>query len=185
MFSSSVFCTALCLGASVYASDFASRSTPGVGEEFGLYAYGDSIGGLSLFYGDGKALIGDPANSTASNTSSVYFERSSTDSTWIANPNGTTNANASWSDQMLYIPSSSSSDDEMGFASTNASNRTTTGFIFYGQWMMVKSDSGAISSSFYIRENSEGEGIYSLLWNASDDASAIPVSLRSVKPSDA
>lgn len=50
--------------------------------------------------------------------------------------------------------------------------------------MMVKSDSGEISSSFYIRENSEGEGIYSLLWNASDDASAIPVSLRTAKPSD-
>lgn len=114
----------------------------------------------------------------------ILVERSSTDSTWIANPNGTTNANASWSDQMLYIPSSSSSNDEMGFASTNASNRTTTGFIFYGQWMMVKSDSGEISSSFYIRENSEGEGIYSLLWNASDDASAIPVSLRTAKPSD-
>ena len=54
MFRSSVFFTVLCLGASAYASDFASRSTPGVGEEFGLYAYGDSIGGLSLFYGDGK-----------------------------------------------------------------------------------------------------------------------------------
>ena len=99
----------------------------------------------------------------------IIVERSSTDSTWIANPNGTTNANATWSDQMLYIPSSSSSDHEMGFASTNASNRTTTGFIFYGQW---------------IRENSEGEGIYSLLWNVSDDATAIPVSLRSAKPSD-
>ena len=93
MFRSSVFFTVLCLGASASASDFASRSTPGVGEEFGLYAYGDSIGGLSLFYGDGKiwiftiwtfttiqdhidevlgkALIGDPANSTAPNTSSV------------------------------------------------------------------------------------------------------------------
>ncbi|KAJ6139785.1 hypothetical protein N7471_006271 [Penicillium samsonianum] len=177
----------LCLGASAYASQVVSRSPPGAGEKFGLYAYGGSVGGLSLFYGDGKALIGDPANSTASTTSSVSFERASesSDSTWIANPNGTTNANASWSDQMLYIPSSSSSGHEMGFTSQNRSNETTTGFIFYGTWMMVESDSGEISSSFYVRENSQGEGIYSLLWNVSDDTTAIPVSLRSVKPSNA
>lgn len=50
---------------------------------------------------------------------------------------------------------------------------------------MVKSDSGEISSSFYVRENSKGEGIYSLLWNVSDEATAIPVSLRSTKPSNA
>lgn len=73
----------------------------------------------------------------------------------------------------------------MGFTSKNMSNVTTTGFIFYGNWVMVKSDSGEISSSFYVRENSKGEGIYSLLWNVSDEATAIPVSLRSTKPSNA
>lgn len=51
--------------------------------------------------------------------------------------------------------------------------------------MMVESDSGEISSSFYVRENSEGGGIYSLLWNVSDETTAIPVSLRSVAPSNA
>ncbi|CAI7597103.1 unnamed protein product [Penicillium glandicola] len=187
MFRLFVYCTILCLGASVYASGVVSRSAPAVGEEFGLYAYGESVGGLSLFYADGKAMIGDPANSTASTTSSVYFERSSesSDSTFVANPNGTTNANASWSDEMLYIPSSSSSSHEMGFTSTNMTNETTTGFIFYGQWLMVKSESGDISSSFYVEESSQGDGIYSLLWDVSDDTSAIPVSLRSVKPSTA
>ncbi|KAJ5373333.1 hypothetical protein N7517_005339 [Penicillium concentricum] len=184
MFRFSVFCLVLCLGASAYAARIVSRSDPSAGEQFGLYAYGESVGGLSLFYGDGKALIGDPANSTASNTS-VKRASESSDSTWIANPNGTANANASWSDEMLYIPSSSSSDHEMGFTSTNMSERTTTGFIFYGNWMMVESDSGDISSSFYVQENSQGEGVYSLLWNVSDDTIAIPVSLRSVKPSNA
>ncbi|KAJ5492115.1 hypothetical protein LT330_005046 [Penicillium expansum] len=182
----------LYLGASAYASAVVPRTPPSAGEKFGLYAYGESFGGLSLFYGDGKALIGDPANSTASTTSSVYFERTSesSDSPWVANPNGTANANgtahsiASWSDQMLYIPSSSSSSDEMGFTSKNRSNETTTGFIFYGTWMMVELDSGDISSSFYVRESSQGDGIYSLLWNVSDDTTAIPVSLRSVAPSN-
>lgn len=114
----------------------------------------------------------------------------SSDSPWVANPNGTANTNgtahsiASWSDQMLYIPSSSSSSDEMGFTSKNRSNETTTGFIFYGTWMMVELDSGDISSSFYVRESSQGDGIYSLLWNVSDDTTAIPVSLRSVAPSN-
>lgn len=73
----------------------------------------------------------------------------------------------------------------MGFTSKNMSNVTTTGFIFYGNWVMVESDSGEISSSFYVRENSQGEGIYSLLWNVSDETTAIPVSLRSTKPSNA
>ncbi|KAJ5502248.1 hypothetical protein N7463_005122 [Penicillium fimorum] len=187
MFRFSVFYMVLCLGASAYAARIVSRSGPSTGEQFGLYAYGESVGGLSLFYGDGKALIGDPANSTASNASSIYFQRTSesSDSTWIANPNRTSNANTSWSDEMLYIPSSSSSDHEMGFTSTNMSNQTTTGFIFYGNWMMVESDSGDISSSFYVQENSQGEGVYSLLWNVSDETTAIPVSLRSVKPSSA
>ncbi|KAJ5413086.1 hypothetical protein N7465_005391 [Penicillium sp. CMV-2018d] len=182
MFRFLVSCTMLCLGASAYAPTVARRA-PGTGEQFGLYAYGESVGGLSLFYADGQAQIGDPANSAASEVSSVYFE--SSDSTWVGNPNGTTSGNSSWSDQMLYIPSSSSSSHQMGFTSKNMSNVTTTGFIFYGNWMMVESDSGEISSSFYVRENSQGEGIYSLLWNVSDETTAIPVSLRSVKPSNA
>lgn len=72
----------------------------------------------------------------------------------------------------------------MGFTSQNMTNETTTGFIFYGQWVMVKKESGEISSSFYVRPDSTGEGIYSLLWNITDDDSAVPVSLRLAKPSN-
>lgn len=90
MFQFLVSYTMLYLGASAYASAVVPRTPPSAGEKFGLYAYGESFGGLSLFYGDGKllyspttilrhtdevigkALIGDPANSTASTTSSVY-----------------------------------------------------------------------------------------------------------------
>ena len=110
----------------------------------------------------------------------------SSSGSWIANPNvTTTNASYSWSDEMLYIPSSSASSKEMGFTSKKLSNETTTGFIFYGQWVMVENDSGDISSSFYIRSASEGEGVYSLLWDAANDDTAIPISLRSTKPSNA
>lgn len=49
---------------------------------------------------------------------------------------------------------------------------------------MVKLESGDMSSSFYVREESEGKGVYSLLWNVTDET-AIPISLRSVKPSNA
>lgn len=72
----------------------------------------------------------------------------------------------------------------MGFTSSERSNETTTGIIFYGQWVMVKLESGDMSSSFYVREESEGKGVYSLLWNVTDET-AIPISLRSVKPSNA
>jgi hypothetical protein len=44
----------LCLLAS--ASGFVPRAAPGVDESFGLYAYGDSISGLSIFYADGLTL---------------------------------------------------------------------------------------------------------------------------------
>lgn len=40
------------------ASALVARDAPGTNENFGLYAYGDSIGGLSLFYAGGmKALV--------------------------------------------------------------------------------------------------------------------------------
>jgi hypothetical protein len=105
---------------------------------------------------------------------------------WIANPNTTTTTNTTdrWSDELLYIPSSSSSSYQMGFTSKTESNETTTGFIFYGQWVMVETGSGDISSSFYVKASTEGKGIYSLLWNVTDDDSVISISLRSVKPSN-
>jgi hypothetical protein len=46
----------------------------------------------------------------------------------------------------------------MGFTSMSMSDKTTTGFIFYGQWIMVELDSGDISSSFCTRENRRGMG---------------------------
>jgi hypothetical protein len=45
----------LCLLAS--ASGFVPRAAPGVDESFGLYAYGESVGGLSLFYADGIVFL--------------------------------------------------------------------------------------------------------------------------------
>ncbi|KAJ5596448.1 hypothetical protein N7450_002906 [Penicillium hetheringtonii] len=176
------------LGFLSFASALVARDSPEVNEKFGLYAYGDAVGGLSLFYAGGKAMIGDPSNSTSADAAPVAFTRASKSSSgsWIANPNvTTTNATYSWSDEMLYIPSSSASSKEMGFTSKKLSNETTTGFIFYGQWVMVENDSGDISSSFYIRSASEGEGVYSLLWDAANDDTAIPISLRSTKPSNA
>lgn len=61
MFRLLVSCTMLCLGASAYAPTVARRA-PDTGEQFGLYAYGESVGGLSLFYADGK-LYNLPADS--------------------------------------------------------------------------------------------------------------------------
>jgi hypothetical protein len=102
-------------------------------------------------------------------------------------PNGTNAGNSSWSDQFLYIPSSSSSSNEIGFTSESSDNATTTGFIFYGQTLLGKDESGNIISSFYVRQSSsEGDGVYSLLWNVTaDDDTVFPVSLRTVEPSNA
>jgi hypothetical protein len=45
----------LCLLAS--ASGFVPRAAPGVDEGFGLCAYGESVGGLSLFCADGNIFL--------------------------------------------------------------------------------------------------------------------------------
>ncbi|CRG86699.1 hypothetical protein PISL3812_03709 [Talaromyces islandicus] len=119
-------------------------------------------------------------------------ERTSDSSTGslVGNPPNGTNVDDSttsnWSDQFLYIPTSSSSSNEVGFTSDSSSNATTTEFIFYGQTLLIKDDSGNIVSSFYARQSSsEGEGVYSLLWNVTDDDAVFPVSLRAVAPSNA
>jgi hypothetical protein len=49
---------------------------------------------------------------------------------------------------------------------------------------MVRLESGKFTSSFYVREDSEGKGVYSLPWDVTDGDTAITISLRSVKPSN-
>ncbi|KAH8697450.1 hypothetical protein BGW36DRAFT_427412 [Talaromyces proteolyticus] len=185
MFSGLLSTTVLCLVTSSFA--LVTRSTPEVGEKFGLYAYGDSLGGVPLFYADGKAFVGDSSNSTSSSIYNVTFERTSASSSspWLANPNGTTAADTNWSEKMLYIPSSSASSDQIGFISNAGDNEITTGFVFYGQSVMVETAPGDYSTSFYVRPSSQGEGIYSLLWNVTGDDTIISISLRSVEPSNA
>jgi hypothetical protein len=51
MFLNLFTCTLLSLVLS--SSALVSRSTPGAGEQFSLYAYGGPVGGLPLFYSDG------------------------------------------------------------------------------------------------------------------------------------
>jgi hypothetical protein len=64
MFISSISFAALSLLGS--ASALATRDAPDVNEEFGLYAYGASIGGLSLFYAEGTNLFKYPGGETLS-----------------------------------------------------------------------------------------------------------------------
>jgi hypothetical protein len=53
MLRSFVFCAVLGLLGSASAGALAARDAPEVNEAFGLYAYGDSVSGLSLFYAGG------------------------------------------------------------------------------------------------------------------------------------
>lgn len=64
MFISSITLAALGLIGS--ASALATRDAPDVNEEFGLYAYGDSIGGLSLFYAEGSMFFKRSGSQTLS-----------------------------------------------------------------------------------------------------------------------
>ncbi|KAJ9268842.1 hypothetical protein DTO212C5_5043 [Paecilomyces variotii] len=151
-------------------------------DNFNLFAYGDNIGGLPLVFRDGYAQVGDP-NKLNSSFTKIYFDTNSSTSQWVANPNNTdSSANATWSNQVLFVPGPSSSDHRIGFASDPGSNVTTT-FKTYGQFVFVVNTTGEWESAFYA-QSTDTENLYSLLWNPGDSEDYIPVTLRTVAPSN-
>ncbi|KAI9925616.1 hypothetical protein ASPWEDRAFT_29051 [Aspergillus wentii DTO 134E9] len=154
-------------------------------QSFGLYAYGDNVGGLPMYYADGNAVVAPNPPSNASTAVRVSFTKG--DDGLVGNPNATTNSTGSkdFSDQMLFVPGPSSDDHQMGFTANGSTNMVTNKFVWYGNFLLVEDESGEYTSLFSVPSTAGDGGSYSLLWNATDDDDVVPVTLRSIAPSNA
>ncbi|KAL4945501.1 hypothetical protein BDV06DRAFT_219192 [Aspergillus oleicola] len=174
-----VSCTAI----AIHAHPLEKRQGPVTDDTFNIYAYGDGISGLPIFYADGVARLGDAALSNAEDAQPVYFTvSSSSPSTWIAHPNRTNEnfANAPFDDLVFTLPPADASGENVSFQEPTTSLLSTeeaTSFDIYGNYVLL---SGEQTGNFYA-VTTDTQGIYGLVWSAvaSQD---IPVTLRTIAP---
>ncbi|KAF2018093.1 hypothetical protein BU24DRAFT_449625 [Aaosphaeria arxii CBS 175.79] len=156
------------------------RATP---ESFGLYAYGDGLGGIPLFYSGGFAYIGEPGKLNSTDAAVVQFSLGD-DNSWIGSPNVTIPAgsNVTWSNATFFVPADGASDTRVGFetGTTISDNVTATGFVFYGNNAMRTQDGQLVSlwSALQVSDR-----VHALYWNDTSQGQQ-PVMLRSLPPSN-
>ncbi|CAG8187548.1 unnamed protein product [Penicillium olsonii] len=179
----------LALGPTVSAGILGQRSS----DSFSLYAYGDSIGGLPLYYADGNAIIANHTPDNATDVGQVAFTPGSS-GPLVGNPanetdtSGKRSGSGSFKNQQLFVPSANSTDHQVGFTASASSDQVTSKFIWYGHFLLVETDDGEYTSLFYAKKNNSQEGAYSLQWNITDDdedGEYYSVSMRSIAPSNA
>ncbi|CAG7919588.1 unnamed protein product [Penicillium olsonii] len=179
----------LALGPTVSAGILGQRSS----DSFSLYAYGDSIGGLPLYYADGNAVIANHTPDNATDVGQVAFTPGSS-GPLVGNPanetdtSGKKSSSGSFKNQQLFVPSANSTDHQVGFTASASSDQVTSKFIWYGHFLLVETDDGEYTSLFYAKKNNSQEGAYSLQWNITDDdedGEYYSVSMRSIAPSNA
>ncbi|KAI1734712.1 hypothetical protein F4680DRAFT_437617 [Xylaria scruposa] len=152
---------------------------------FGLFAYGDSIGGFPVFSDGDTAYVGDGSQLNDTDSAVVVFTVG-TDNSLVASPNTTNSTTTpSWSNTTFYVPSDGSSSHKVGFTnSTPASNVSSTGFIFYGQVMLHESDETGLESQWYAVPT-DIENVWTLEWNTTSDGTSddnVIVSLKTTPP---
>ncbi|KAL3455234.1 hypothetical protein BJX64DRAFT_295233 [Aspergillus heterothallicus] len=168
-----------CHGLFAYAHPLETRQAPAIEDTFNLYAYGESISGLPVFYADGKAEIGDCRLSTAKVSYPIYFTTSSSSSsTWIAHANTTgTGVSGDFADTVLTLPSTGAADGTVLFKpKTAASASSSSIFNMYGNYVLINAE----DANFYAVPTGV-DGVYTLIW--SDVGSEqIAVILRTIAP---
>ncbi|CAG8933513.1 unnamed protein product [Penicillium salamii] len=179
----------LALGSDVSAGILGQRSS----DSFSLYAYGDNIGGLPLYYADGNAVIANHTPDNATDVGQVAFTPGSS-GPLVGNPanetdtSGKRSSSGSFTNQQLFVPSANSTDHQVGFTTSPSSEEVTTKFNWYGHFLLVETDDGEYTSLFYAKKNKTQEGAYSLQWNITDndeDGEYYSISMRSIAPSNA
>ncbi|KAF3809611.1 hypothetical protein GCG54_00012898 [Colletotrichum gloeosporioides] len=156
---------------------------------FQIYAYGSGIGGLALFTAGGDAYFGDYTQFNDSNAAPVIFTPQTDDEeTWIGAPNtSAVTTTPTWSNLTFTIPSSDSDVHNVAFLESNSSStgRQTSGFAFYGNFVLVEADDGSYESLWYATAT-ETDGIYNLRWNETGDDTddKIILNLRRTAPSN-
>ncbi|KAH7128071.1 hypothetical protein B0J13DRAFT_611598 [Dactylonectria estremocensis] len=153
---------------------------------FQLYAYGEGLGGLTLFSAGGNAYLGDYKLLNDSQAAPVLF--TTTEDAWLGSPN-TTNLPGSdvptWSHYTLAVPSDQSSSHQVIFLESSsdlASGLVTNCFTFYGTIAFVVTASGKMESLWYAVP-SDTEGVYTLKWNDQSGKGVILI-IKSTPPSN-
>ncbi|GKT45886.1 uncharacterized protein ColSpa_06067 [Colletotrichum spaethianum] len=160
-------------------------------KQFQIYAYGSGIGGLSMFSAGGSdAYFGDHTKFNDSNAAPVIFTPTN-NNVWLGAPN-TTALNSTtppdWSNLTFSVPADGASSHDVGFvnSTSTSSDRRTSGFVFYGTFILVQSSSGGMESMWYATPSSI-DGIYTLKWNETGDSTEdkIVLTLKKTPPSNA
>ncbi|KAI1801331.1 hypothetical protein F4811DRAFT_534885 [Daldinia bambusicola] len=151
---------------------------------FALFAYGDGIGGAPVFTTGYGAYIGTATHSDDSEAAQVEFMASS-DSSLVANPNTTTANEPTWSNLTFNVPDTTSSSHQVAFTnSTSDVNRSGSGFVFYGDFLLHKNNTGDLQSMWYAVPSGQ-DHIWTLNWNYADDDTEgkVLVTLKATPPS--
>ncbi|KAI3529035.1 hypothetical protein CSPX01_15829 [Colletotrichum filicis] len=156
---------------------------------FQIYAYGTGIGGLALFTAGGDAYFGDYTQFNDSNAAPVIFTPEEDDTeTWLGAPNTTAvTTTPTWSNLTFTIPTADSGVHNVAFLNSSASTtgRKTSGFSFYGNFVLVEAEDGSFESWWYATAT-DIDGIYNLRWNETGDDTddKIILNLRRTAPSN-
>ncbi|PWY85016.1 hypothetical protein BO70DRAFT_424331 [Aspergillus heteromorphus CBS 117.55] len=133
---------------------------------FSLYAWGVAASGLKFFYSDGLAYAGDSSLwPYGSVTTDVDFHR--VDDVLVTT--ATTTGITLDSDTLFYIRPV---DDEVlpvgytGNGIATPDDAVTTGFLFYGSYLMWEESSGQLADVFRLKETNV-TGVYQVYWDQS------------------
>ncbi|KAI3319488.1 hypothetical protein HD806DRAFT_509154 [Xylariaceae sp. AK1471] len=152
--------------------------------QFGLYAYGGSISGASLFYSNDVAFVGDQTQMDDQDAARVVFT-TGPNNALLGNPDLTSSRGSpAWANKAFFVPSWTSSSHHVGFTSTDSEPETSTsGFIFYGATALHQGPGNTLQGLWYAVPT-RFQKIWALQWNATDDNSdgKMSVTLRSTPP---
>ncbi|KAJ5894470.1 hypothetical protein N7495_006161 [Penicillium taxi] len=166
------------------------------GSPFRLYAYGDGMNGLSVFYADGQAQIGDISLSNATTKIPIYFTIESNSNYWVAHVDTTAKSSNSSSFQtadvssttnLLSLTKTSELVNSVSFSNDGVSTDTVSGsstkltnvWTLYGKYVLLNQP----KANFYAKPTDK-KGWYLLTWSTTVDASVgnTPVNLRTIGP---
>ncbi|KAI9374706.1 hypothetical protein BJX61DRAFT_532160 [Aspergillus egyptiacus] len=171
-----------CVGLVTGAHPLKARQAPAIAHTFNIYAYGEDISGLPVFYADGKAQIGDPALSPADVAQPIFFTTDpTTPTTWLAHANTTEIQAADFDARVFTLASTAYSDGDGAVEFTKPADDTAAAaagrpLTVYGNYVIIEEE----NANFYAIPTAV-EGVYDLVWS-SVGSEEIPVILRTMAP---
>ncbi|RYP38380.1 hypothetical protein DL768_010790 [Monosporascus sp. mg162] len=169
---------ALVLGAAAKAATIHSRADPQQG--FGLFAYGEGIGGLPVFYNEGMAFVTD--SETANATDMVPVRFTFRDTTLTAQLSNNSSSSPGFKSAIFSIPAENASFHQIYFLRNETSDgETTSGFGFFGQILFLEGSDGSLQTLFYA-EPTDTEDIWALAWGDADAEGAVPLTIKDSSP---